>query len=134
MFVRESDKLVFSFLSPSLLSNPVLDTPGQEACLNILASKFDPATKTFPSDADLMAAVKASEIGQRADFKAVMKQCMPFLKFKQAEAVRIGPQVLESKLPFEEFTVLKENEELIKVRGWEVWGLKFLFWTPGYEF
>ena len=39
---------------------------------------------------------------------------MPFLRFKKEEAISIGAQALDLRLPFGEIEVLKENLDLIK--------------------
>lgn len=39
---------------------------------------------------------------------------MPFLRFKKEEAIAIGVQALNLKLPFGEIEVLQENSDLIK--------------------
>ena len=39
---------------------------------------------------------------------------MPFMKFKKDEAVALGAQALDLKLPFGEIEVLQENLDLIK--------------------
>ncbi|KAF2293929.1 hypothetical protein GH714_005747 [Hevea brasiliensis] len=39
---------------------------------------------------------------------------MPFLRFKKDEAIAIGPQALDLRLPFGEIEVLQENLDLIK--------------------
>ncbi len=48
------------------------------------------------------------------DFKIILKQCMPFLRFKKDETLAVGPEALDVKLPFGEMQVLQENVDLIK--------------------
>ncbi|CAM8989579.1 unnamed protein product [Rhodiola kirilowii] len=91
-------------------------------CLKILQSKFDPNTRKFAPDQEIMEALRNSEVqklfknseGQAVDFKQVQKLCMPFIRFKKDETARIGAQALDLKLPFEEKKVLQENVELIR--------------------
>ncbi|CAN1180304.1 Leucine--tRNA ligase, cytoplasmic [Linum perenne] len=83
-------------------------------CLRILQSKFNAETQTFAPDAEILKALQESPLGQGGNFKQVQKQYMPFLRFKKDEAVSIGAQALDLKLPFGEIEVLKENIELIK--------------------
>ncbi|KAF2592007.1 hypothetical protein F2Q70_00041942 [Brassica cretica] len=52
--------------------------------------------------------------GQAENFKQIQKLCMPFLKFKKDEAIAIGGQALNLKLPFGEMEVLQSNMDLIK--------------------
>ncbi|XP_061981891.1 leucine--tRNA ligase, cytoplasmic-like [Populus nigra] len=83
-------------------------------CLNILRSKFDKKTGTFAPDEEILEALQKSSVGQDANFKKVQKLCMPFLRFKKDEAIAIGAQALNLKLPFGEIEVLQENVDLIK--------------------
>uniref|UniRef100_A0A6N2K6F5 leucine--tRNA ligase n=1 Tax=Salix viminalis TaxID=40686 RepID=A0A6N2K6F5_SALVM len=83
-------------------------------CLNILKSKFDRNTGTFAPDGEILEALQKSSAGQDANFKKVQKLCMPFLRFKKEEAIAIGVQALNLKLPFGEIEVLQENSDLIK--------------------
>ncbi|EEF35924.1 leucine--tRNA ligase, cytoplasmic isoform X2 [Ricinus communis] len=83
-------------------------------CLRILQSKFDSNSRTFAPDTEIMEALKSSTVGQATDFKQTQKLCMPFLRFKKDEAIAMGPQALDLKLPFGEFDVLQENVDLIK--------------------
>lgn len=46
--------------------------------------------------------------------KAIQKVCMPFLKFKKDEAISIGTQALNLRLPFGEIEVLQSNKDLIR--------------------
>ncbi|KAJ0976260.1 hypothetical protein J5N97_018225 [Dioscorea zingiberensis] len=86
----------------------------KEECLNILKSKFDVEKQSFKPDQEILEALKQSSVGQDANFKQIQKLCMPFLRFKKDEAVAVGPQALELKLPFGEIKVLQENIDLIK--------------------
>ncbi|GLJ54348.1 hypothetical protein SUGI_1166650 [Cryptomeria japonica] len=83
-------------------------------CLRILQDKYDRNSHSFAPDQEILAALKESPIGRRSDFKQVLKQCMPFLKFKKDESLAVGPQALDLRLPFGEMQVLQENVELIK--------------------
>ncbi|CAN1235730.1 Leucine--tRNA ligase, cytoplasmic [Linum perenne] len=83
-------------------------------CLRILQSKFNSETRAFAPDGEILKALQESPLGQGGNFKQVQKQYMPFLRFKKDEAVAIGAQALDLKLPFGEIDVLKENLELIK--------------------
>ncbi|KAK1313074.1 hypothetical protein QJS10_CPA06g01351 [Acorus calamus] len=47
-------------------------------------------------------------------FQENPKLCMPFLKFKKDEAISVGPQALDLRLPFGEIQVLQENLDVIK--------------------
>ncbi|XP_020245845.1 leucine--tRNA ligase, cytoplasmic [Asparagus officinalis] len=86
----------------------------KEECLRILQNKFDAEKGSFAPDSEILEALKASSIGQAANFKQIQKLCMPFLKHKKDEALSVGCQALDLKLPFGEFAVLEENSELIK--------------------
>ncbi|GAB2269236.1 hypothetical protein Dimus_004163 [Dionaea muscipula] len=83
-------------------------------CLRILQSNFDPKTRSFAPDAELMEALRNSEIGQDANFKQIQKLCMPFLRFKKDETLALGVQALDLRLAFGETEVLSENSDLIK--------------------
>jgi len=86
----------------------------KEECLKILQAKYDKGSRSFACDQDISAALKESPIGQLADFKIILKQCMPFLRFKKDETLAVGPEALDVKLPFDEMQVLQENVDLIK--------------------
>lgn len=83
-------------------------------CLRILQSKFDKNTRSFAPDNEIVEDLRKSEVGQDANFDQTLKLCMPFLRFKKAEAIAIGVQALDLKLPFGEIDVLQENLDLIK--------------------
>ena len=83
-------------------------------CLKILQSKFNTETSSFATDQEILEALQQSEIGQEGNFKETQKLCMPFLRFKKDEAIAVGVQALDLKLPFGEVEVLEENLELIK--------------------
>ena len=83
-------------------------------CLKILQSKFNTETSSFATDQEILEALQQSEIGQEGNFKETQKLCMPFLRFKKDEAIAVGVQALDLKLPFGEVEVLGENLELIK--------------------
>ncbi|KAL7227967.1 hypothetical protein ACSBR1_022776 [Camellia fascicularis] len=86
----------------------------KKECLNILGSKFNSATCSFAPDQEIIEALQKSAIGQEANFKQIQKLCMPFLRFKKDEAIAVGVQALDLKLPFGEKDVLEENSELVK--------------------
>jgi leucyl-tRNA synthetase len=83
-------------------------------CLNILRNNFNKDTRTFAPDSDIMEALQQSSVGQSSEFKRTQKLCMPFLRFKKDEAIALGPQALDLRLPFGETEVLRENLDLIK--------------------
>lgn len=83
-------------------------------CLKILQRRFDSKTCKFAADAEILEALRNSSIGQAANFKQTQKLCMPFLRFKKDEAITLGPQALDLKLPFGEIEVLTENLGYIK--------------------
>ncbi|GBG67828.1 hypothetical protein CBR_g949 [Chara braunii] len=86
----------------------------QEHCLRVLAAHFDAASKAFAEDAKVIAGLMKTPLSQIGDVKAVMRQCMSFVRFKKEEAIKAGPQVLDLKLPFSEVNLLTENAEFIK--------------------
>ena len=47
------------------------------------------------------------------DCKIILKQCMPFLRFKNDETLVAGHECLDVKLPFGEMQVMQENADLI---------------------
>ncbi|CAA0283425.1 unnamed protein product [Arabidopsis thaliana] len=83
---------------------------GKAHCLKFLQSKFDQQTYRFAPDAEIIAELK--EILQK-DGQAE-NIYMPFVKFKKKEAISIGIQALNLRLPFGEIEVLKSNMDLIK--------------------
>ncbi|CAM6128985.1 unnamed protein product [Calypogeia fissa] len=85
----------------------------QEECLTILQSKYNSETQAFKPFDEILDALKSSPIAQMADFKRILGQCMPFIKFKQDETKAVGPQALDLTLPFGELQVLTENSNLI---------------------
>lgn len=86
----------------------------KEECLRILQSKFDSRNRTFAADKEILEALQRSSVGQATNSKQVQKLCMPFLRFKKDEAVALGPQALDLRLPFGEIEVLRGNLDLIK--------------------
>ncbi|GAV63288.1 tRNA-synt_1 domain-containing protein/Anticodon_1 domain-containing protein [Cephalotus follicularis] len=82
--------------------------------LNILQSKYDSETRSFAPDSEILEAVQRSSVGQATNFKQIQKLCMPFLRFKKDEAIKLGAHALDLKLPFGEIEVLRENLDLIK--------------------
>ncbi|XP_010458258.1 PREDICTED: leucine--tRNA ligase, cytoplasmic [Camelina sativa] len=84
-------------------------------CLEVLQSKFDQQTRRFAPDAEILAELREIlKEGQADNFKQIQKLCMPFLKFKKDEAISIGTQALNLRLPFGELDVLRSNMDLIK--------------------
>ncbi|KAJ8768368.1 hypothetical protein K2173_021521 [Erythroxylum novogranatense] len=83
-------------------------------CLTILQSNYDSNSETFAPDGEILEALRKSSVGQSANFKQTQKLCMPFLRFKKDEAITIGVQALDLKLPFGEMEVLQENIDVIE--------------------
>nr|KYP67153.1 Leucyl-tRNA synthetase, cytoplasmic [Cajanus cajan] len=83
-------------------------------CLSILQNKFNRDTRSFAPDSEILEALQKSSVGQSSNFKQIQKLCMPFLRFKKEEAIALGAQALDLRLPFGEIEVLKENLDLIK--------------------
>ncbi|KAJ0976414.1 hypothetical protein J5N97_018379 [Dioscorea zingiberensis] len=87
----------------------------KEELLNILRSKFDIRNRSFKPDQEILDALRQSSFWlQDANLKQIQKLCMPFLKLKKNEALAVGPEALNLRLPFGEMEVLQENGELIK--------------------
>ena len=61
-----------------------------------------------------MEALQHSSVGQSSNFEQRQKICRPFLKFKKAEAMKLGAQALDLRFPFGEIEVLRENTGLIR--------------------
>jgi len=83
-------------------------------CLSILQNKFNRDTRTFAPHSEILEAIQQSFVGQSFDFKQIQKICNPFLKFKKDEAIALGEQSLDLRLPFGEIEVLRENKDFIK--------------------
>ncbi|KAJ9539984.1 hypothetical protein OSB04_026490 [Centaurea solstitialis] len=83
----------------------------QRECLKILQEKYDGENRKFAPDQEILEALQRSAVGKEANFK---KLCMPFLRFKKEEAVKLGAEALELRLPFSEMEVLLENLDLVK--------------------
>ncbi|KAL6284759.1 hypothetical protein ACE6H2_015688 [Prunus campanulata] len=83
-------------------------------CLRILQNNFNIETRTFAPDRVILEALQSSSLGQAKDFRQIQNLCMPFVKSKKNEAVQLGAQALDLKLPFGEIEVLKENLDLLK--------------------
>ncbi|KAG7596438.1 Valyl/Leucyl/Isoleucyl-tRNA synthetase editing domain [Arabidopsis suecica] len=83
-------------------------------CLRILQSRFDQQTCSFPPDTEMLAELSATLLQEGKNLKAIQKVCMPFLKFKKDEAISIGTQALNLRLPFGEIEVLQSNKDLIR--------------------
>lgn len=82
----------------------------QRAVLNILAESYDEPNDSFPDQSELVEKVKNSEhFSGSSNIKQVMKQVMPFMRFKMEEASTIGASALDVRLPFDEAAVLREN-------------------------
>ncbi|KAM6600288.1 hypothetical protein CsatA_019897 [Cannabis sativa] len=85
-------------------------------CLKMLRDRFDSSTRSFTSNEDglILDAIQNSPVRPNDNFKLTQKVCMPFMRFKKDEAIALGAQALELKLPFGEMEVLQENLDLIK--------------------
>ncbi|KAJ6696521.1 hypothetical protein OIU74_015432 [Salix koriyanagi] len=66
------------------------------------------------TDEEILEALQKSSVGQDGNLKKMQKLCMPFLRLKKDEALAVGAQALNLKLPFGEIEVLQENLDLIK--------------------
>jgi leucyl-tRNA synthetase len=91
----------------------------QEAVLRALAPNFDPVTKKFSAEA-VPAALEAVKVAAAAgsgsggpNEKQLKSMAMPFVKYKQEEALRGGAQVLDVKLPFDERQLLLDNKSYL---------------------
>lgn len=76
----------------------------QEAVLKLLNSKYNPATKTFPDNRELMPELKAMDTLQD---KKVFKKVMPFISFIRAQMDEHGRDALSHIMPFDEVEVLQ---------------------------
>ncbi|KAJ4757913.1 hypothetical protein LUZ62_068288 [Rhynchospora pubera] len=83
-------------------------------CLNILRLKFNVETCSFAPNEEIDIAINMAVIDPDSDPKKMKKECMPFVRFKMDEAVKVGPQALDLRLPSGEMEVLRENKELLK--------------------
>ncbi|EXB62441.1 Leucine--tRNA ligase [Morus notabilis] len=85
-------------------------------CLEMLRSRFDNSTRTFTSsdDGEILEAIQNSSVRPNDNFKMTQKLCMPFMRFKKDEAIALGIEALDLRLPFGEMEVLEENLDLIK--------------------
>ncbi|PON97504.1 Leucyl-tRNA synthetase, class Ia, archaeal/eukaryotic cytosolic [Trema orientale] len=85
-------------------------------CLRMLRDRFDDSTHSFTPNDDgvILEAIQNSPVRPNDNFKLTQKLCMPFMRFKKDEAIAIGVQALDLKLPFGEIEVLQENLDLIK--------------------
>jgi leucyl-tRNA synthetase len=83
-------------------------------CLSILQNKFNKDTRAFAPHSEILEAIRQSSVGQSFDFKQIQKICNPFLMFKKDEAIALGEQALDFRLPFGEIEVLRENKDFIK--------------------
>ncbi|ONI20431.1 hypothetical protein PRUPE_2G015100 [Prunus persica] len=82
-------------------------------CLRILQNNFNRETR-FAADSVILEALQSSSVNQGKDFRQTQKLCMPFLKSKKKDAVELGAQALDLKLPFGEIEVLQQNLDLVK--------------------
>jgi len=84
----------------------------QEVTLMALAKAYQPATKDFASDvfSQVVTAVKADDSMAGKSEKDVKSAVLPFAKFKMEEAVKVGRQALDVKLPFDECQLLLDNQ------------------------
>ncbi|PQP97502.1 leucine--tRNA ligase cytoplasmic-like [Prunus yedoensis var. nudiflora] len=83
-------------------------------CLRILQNNFNIETRTFAPDRVILEALQSSSLGQAKGLRQTQNLCMPFVKLKKKDAVQLGAQALDLKLPFGEVQVLEENIDLIK--------------------
>ncbi|XP_021812475.1 leucine--tRNA ligase, cytoplasmic-like [Prunus avium] len=83
-------------------------------CLRILQNNFNIETCTFAPDRVILEALQSSSLGQANGLRQIQNLCMPFVKLKKKDAVQLGAQALDLKLPFGEVQVLEENIDLIK--------------------
>ena len=84
-------------------------------CLRVLREVYRPGdADAFPPEVEILGKVKASEVGQQADAKQVLKMVMPFLKFKKAQVAVLGAAALEDTLVFDERKVLEESAEYLQ--------------------
>ncbi|CAB4298554.1 unnamed protein product [Prunus armeniaca] len=83
-------------------------------CLRILQNNFNRETRCFAADSVILEALQSSSLNQGKDFRQTQKLCMPFLKSKKKDAVELGAQALDLKLPFGEIEVLQQNLDLVK--------------------
>ncbi|GMN39074.1 hypothetical protein TIFTF001_008312 [Ficus carica] len=77
-------------------------------CLRMLRMRFDNSNCVFTSTDDgetLEGIQKNSYVGPNDDFKMIRKLCMPFISFKKEEAVAVGIQALDLRLPFGEMEI-----------------------------
>ncbi|KAL6513845.1 hypothetical protein OROHE_019301 [Orobanche hederae] len=87
----------------------------QRECLGILRDKYDSVNHKFAPDQEILEAVQQSSVfGQQGNFKQTQKLCMPFLRYKKDEVMKLGVQALDLRLPFGEIEVLQDNLEVIK--------------------
>ncbi|CAL9006478.1 unnamed protein product, partial [Prunus brigantina] len=83
-------------------------------CLRILQNHFNIETHTFAPDRVILEALQNCSLGQAKGLRQAHNLYMSFVKSKKNEAVQLGAQALDLKLPFEEIEVLQENLDLIK--------------------
>ncbi|CAB4299828.1 unnamed protein product [Prunus armeniaca] len=83
-------------------------------CLRILQNNFNIETRTFALDRVILEALQSSSLGQAKGLRQIQNLCMPFVRLKKKDAVQLGAQALDLKLPFGEVQVLEENIDLIK--------------------
>ncbi|KAJ3708261.1 hypothetical protein LUZ61_011966 [Rhynchospora tenuis] len=83
-------------------------------CLDILRLNFNVETCSFAPNEEIDSAISVAVIEPVPDRKKMKKECMPFVRFKMDEAMKVGLQALDLRLPFGEMEVLRENKELFK--------------------
>ncbi|CAB4308979.1 unnamed protein product [Prunus armeniaca] len=83
-------------------------------CLRILQNNFNVESCTFAPDKVILKALQSSSLGQAKGLRQIQNLCIPFVKLKKKDAVQLGAQALDMKLPFGEVQVLEENINLIK--------------------
>ncbi|CAL8121024.1 unnamed protein product [Prunus armeniaca] len=81
---------------------------GETECLRILQNNFNIETHTFAPDRVILEALQNCSLGQAKGLRQAHNLYMSFVKSKKNDAVQLGAQALDLKLPFEEI------EDLIK--------------------
>ncbi|CAB4299829.1 unnamed protein product [Prunus armeniaca] len=74
-------------------------------CLRILQNNFNIKTHTFAPDRVILEALQNCSLGQAKGLRQAHNLYMSFVKSKKNEAVQLGAQALDLKLPFEEIEI-----------------------------
>jgi len=85
-------------------------------CLAVLAANFSGGAFVEGVDRlvlDALAKDPEAAASCEGGEKMLKKLAMPFVQFKKAEAINVGPHVLQERLPFDELAVLSENAEFV---------------------